>query len=67
MLTGLGRWAKSRRFLFFQAMPEEQLNTPAVEATQQEDVEEISAEDLEGVAGGVMRGAVTEPGCTLVS
>ena len=54
MLTGLGRWARSRRFYYFQAMSEEQLKAAEAEATAQvEDaVEEISEEDLEGVAGG---------------
>jgi hypothetical protein len=35
------------------AMSEEQLKAAAAEATEQEGVEEISEEDLEGVAGGV--------------
>ena len=56
MLTGQGRWAISRRFLFFQAMSEEQLKAAEIEATTEqveEGVEEISEEDLEGVAGGM--------------
>ena len=55
MLTGLGRWARSRGLLFVQAMSEEQLKAAETEATAQveEDVEEISEEDLAGVAGGV--------------
>ena len=47
-------WARSRGFLFFQAMSEEQLKAAETEATAQveESVEEISEEDLAGVAGG---------------
>ena len=54
MLKGLGRWAISRWLLFFQAMSKEQLKAAETEATAQvEDaVEEISKEDLAGVAGG---------------
>ena len=54
MLAGQGRWARSRRFLFVQAMSEEQLKAAETEATAQveENVEEISEEDLAGVAGG---------------
>ena len=55
LLTGQGRWARSRRLLFFQAMSEEQLKAVETEATAQGEenvVEEISEEDLEGVAGG---------------
>ena len=54
MLKGLGRWAISRWLLFFQAMSKEQLKAAETEATAQvEDaVEEISEEDLVGVAGG---------------
>ena len=55
MLTALGRWARSRRLLFFQAMSEEQLKaveTDKVDAQGEENVEEISEEDLAGVAGG---------------
>ena len=53
MLTAQGRWARSRRFLFVQAMSEEQLKAAETEVTAQveEGVEEISEEDLEGVAG----------------
>ena len=55
MLTGQQRWARSRRFLFVQAMSEEQLKAAAAEASAQveDGVEEISEEDLAGVAGGV--------------
>lgn len=54
MLKGQGRWARSRRLLFYQAMSEEQLKAAAAEATAQveEDVEDISEDYLEGVAGG---------------
>ena len=54
MLTGQGRWARSRGLLFVQAMSEEQLKAAETEATAQveEGVEEISEEDLAGVAGG---------------
>ena len=50
----LGRLARSRRFYYFQAMSEEQLKAAEAEATAQveEGVEEISEEDLAGVAGG---------------
>ena len=56
MLTGQGRWARSRRLLFFQTMSDEQLKASAeTEATAQVEGsgEEISEEDLEVVAGGV--------------
>ena len=54
MLTVLGRWARSKRFLVVQAMSEEQLKAVETEATAQveENVEEISEDALEGVAGG---------------
>ena len=54
MLTGLGRWARCKWYLFFQAMSEEQLKAVETEATAQveENVEEISEDDLDGVAGG---------------
>ena len=54
MLKGERRWARSRRFYYFQAMSEEQLKAAEAEATAQveEGVEEISEEDLAGVAGG---------------
>ena len=49
----LGRWTKSRRLLFYQAMSEEQLKAAEAEATAQvENVEEILEEDLKGVVGG---------------
>ena len=56
MLTDQGRWARSRRFLFVQAMSEEQLKAAEAEATAEQEEgsgEEISEEDLAGVAGGV--------------
>ena len=55
MLTGLGRSFRSRGLLFVQAMSEEQLKAAETEATAQveDSVEEISEEDLEGVAGGI--------------
>ena len=55
MLAGQGRWARSRRFLFVQAMSEEQLKPAEAEATAQveDDVEEISEEDLDGLDGVV--------------
>ena len=54
VLKGLGILARTRRLLFFQAMSEEQLKATEAEATAQveEGVEEISEEDLAGVAGG---------------
>ena len=63
MLAGQGRWARSRRFLFVQAMSEEQLKAAETEATAQVDdaVEEISEEDLAGVAGGVFNSLVAVP------
>ena len=63
MLKGQGRWARSRRLFFYQAMSEEQLKAAAAEATAQaeESVEEISEEDLEGVAGGTIWVGTTEP------
>ena len=55
MLKGQGMWARSTRFYFLQAMSEEQLKAVETEATEQEEGsgEEISEEDLEGVAGGI--------------
>jgi hypothetical protein len=55
MLTGQARWSRSRRYYYSQAMSEEQLKAGETEATSQveENVEEISEEDLEGVTGGV--------------
>jgi hypothetical protein len=56
MLTVLGSWARSSKNFCFQAMSEEQLKAAETEATAQvEDaIEEISEEDLAGVAGGVI-------------
>ena len=58
LLKGQGRWARSRMYYCFQAMSEEQLKAAETEATAQveEGVEEISEEDLGGVAGGVSNG-----------
>ena len=58
MLTAQGRSFRSRGLLFVQAMSEEQLKAAETEATAQveEGVEEISEEDLGGVAGGVSNG-----------
>ena len=55
MPKGQGRSATSKGFYFLQAMTEEQVQTAKTEATAQveEGVEEMSEEDLEGVAGGV--------------
>ena len=54
MPKGQGRSATSKGFYFLQAMTEEQVQTAKTEATAQveEGVEEMSEEDLEGVAGG---------------
>ena len=54
VLSGAEGWAKSKRFLIFQAMSEEQLKAAQTEATAQAEdgVEEILEVELEGVAGG---------------
>ena len=61
MLTAQGRSFRSRGLLFVQAMSEEQLKAAETEATAQvEDaVEEISEEDLAGVAGGTNKGSLS--------
>jgi len=53
-----GRWARSRWFYLVLVMSEEQLKAAETEATAQveDGVEEISEEDLEGVAGGAGSG-----------
>jgi len=55
LLTKQGMWAKSRYVVIFQTMSEEQLKAVETEATAQvEEIvdEEISEDDLKGVAGG---------------
>ena len=63
MLTGAEGWARSKRFSIFQAMSEEQLkvgeNETEAMAQVEEGVEEISEEDLEGVAGGGVQVGIT--------
>ena len=55
MLTGQGRSVRNKGSYLVQAMSEEQLKAVETEASAQLDdgVEEVSDDDLEGVAGGV--------------